>query len=37
MVGAVGEEPAFQEFMCHSNLDIDMERHRDLFKWKKQV
>jgi len=23
--------------MCHSNLDIDMERHRDLFQWKKQV
>ena len=37
MVGADGEEPASQEFMCHSNLDIDMERHRDLFKWKKQV
>lgn len=23
------------EYMCHSNLDIDMERHRELFGWTK--
>ena len=37
MVEADGEQPASQEFMCHSNLDIDMQRHRDLFKWKKHA
>ena len=37
LVGPDGESAASQEFMCHSNLDIDMERHRDLFQWKKQV
>ena len=37
MVGPDGEEAASPEFMCHSNLDIDMERHRDLFPWKKQA
>ncbi len=37
MVGQNGEEPASQGFMCRSNLDIDMQRHRDLFQWKKQA
>ena len=27
--------PTLQDFMCHSNLDIDMARHRDLFGWVK--
>jgi hypothetical protein len=31
VVGADGETPASQEFMCHSNLDIGMEQHRELF------
>ncbi len=34
MVGPDGEEAASPEFMCHSNLDIDMERHRELFQWR---
>lgn len=29
MVGADGETPMAQEFMCHSNLDIDPMAHRD--------
>jgi len=35
MVGADGRTPQSQEFMCHSNLDIDMSKHRKLFQWKK--
>jgi hypothetical protein len=35
MVGEDGSAPMPQEFMCHSNLDIDMKRHRVLFGWKK--
>lgn len=35
MVGFDGHTPQSQEFMCHSNLDIDMSQHRKLFKWKK--
>lgn len=31
MVGPDGEEPREQEFMCHSNLDIDPSMHRELF------
>lgn len=31
VVGADGETPESQEFMCHSNLDLDMERHRKYF------
>jgi hypothetical protein len=31
VVGADGESPRSQEFMCHSNLDIDMPRHQELF------
>ncbi len=30
MVGPDGEAPRAQEFMCHSNLDIDVEGHRAL-------
>jgi hypothetical protein len=32
MVGADGATPKPQEFMCHSNLDIDPGRHNSLFK-----
>jgi len=35
MVGEDGHSPMSQEFMCHSNLDLDMKRHRQLFGWKK--
>jgi hypothetical protein len=31
MVGPDGETPASQEFMCHSNLDLNMNLHRRLF------
>jgi len=31
MVGPDGETPASQEFMCHSNLDLNMGLHRRLF------
>jgi len=31
MVGADGATPASQEFMCHSNLDLNMNLHRRLF------
>jgi len=31
MVGADGEAPISQEFMCHSNLDIDMNIHQRVF------
>ena len=27
MVGADGQQPAEQQFMCHSNLDIDVDAH----------
>ncbi len=26
-----------QEFMCHSNLDIDIERHQQIFSWSKSA
>lgn len=32
MVGADGKSPMAQEFMCHSNLDIDPMAHRDRVK-----
>jgi hypothetical protein len=35
MVGADGSTPLSQEFMCHSNLDLDMEHHGKLFGWTK--
>ena len=31
MVGSDGRSPQEQEFMCHSNLDIDPRKHRDAF------
>src|SRR5437867_4714976 len=31
MVGPDGLTPASQEFMCHSNLDLNMTLHRRLF------
>ena len=35
MVGKDTKSPVSQEFMCHSNLDINMTKHRRIFKWKK--
>ena len=35
MVGADGITPMPQEFMCHSNLDLDIQEHRRLFQWNK--
>lgn len=35
MVGEDGKTPVSQEFMCHSNLDIDMKTHRKLLGWDK--
>jgi hypothetical protein len=35
MVGADGKTPMSQEFICHSNLDLDIITHRDLFGWRK--
>lgn len=36
MVGADGHTPMSQEFMCHSNLDVNMDQHGRLFGWKKR-
>ncbi len=35
MVGADGITPMPQEFMCHSNLDLDIQEHRRIFQWNK--
>jgi hypothetical protein len=35
MVGADGKTPMSQEFICHSNLDLDIITHRELFGWRK--
>ena len=35
MVGEDGETPVSQEFMCHSNLDMDVKRHKKLVGWEK--
>jgi hypothetical protein len=35
VVDAQTLQPLSQDFMCHSNLDIDMKRHRELFDWDK--
>ena len=35
MVGPDGHEPQSQEFMCHSNLDLDIKHHANLFGWDK--
>lgn len=37
MMDAAGEEQRPQEFMCHANLNIDMQAHRKRFKWKKNA
>ena len=37
MISAKANEEISQEFMCHSNLDIDPEKHRDIFGWKKNA
>ncbi len=31
MVASDGESPMPQDFMCHSNLDLDLDLHRELF------
>ena len=35
MVDAEGDDPLPQEFMCHANLNLDMDTHRARFGWKK--
>ena len=35
MVGPDGQSPLSQEFMCHSNLDLNMSLHRRLFGMKR--
>jgi hypothetical protein len=35
IVDADTREQKSSEFMCHSNVDLDMARHREIFGWKK--
>jgi len=35
IVDADSREPKSPEFMCHSNVDLDMARHRQIFGWSK--
>ena len=35
IVDADSREPKSSEFMCHSNVDVDMARHRQIFGWQK--
>ena len=35
MVGEDGTTPVSQEFMCHSNLDMDVRAHKKLVGWDK--
>ena len=35
MVGEDQNEQISQEFMCHSNLDINIKKHKELMGWKK--
>lgn len=35
IVDADTREPKSSEFMCHSNVDLDMARHRQIFGWHK--
>ena len=35
IVDADTREPKSSEFMCHSNVDLDMARHRQIFGWRK--
>lgn len=37
MVGVDGETPMPQEFMCHSNLDLDPQAHNQLFGFDKPI
>jgi len=37
MVDADGDDPMPQELMCHANLDLDMQAHRERFGWKKNA
>lgn len=37
MVGEDGESPMSQEFMCHSNLDMNMRLHRRLFDMERET
>jgi hypothetical protein len=37
MVGGDGKTPLSQEFMCHSNLDLDMQHHGQIFGWSKRT
>lgn len=37
IVGEDGASPMSPEFMCHINLDSDMEHHKRLFGWTKNV
>ncbi|MDP7039545.1 MAG: hypothetical protein QGI45_10340 [Myxococcota bacterium] len=37
MISAEADEEISQEFMCHSNLDIDPQKHKDIFGWKKNA
>jgi len=35
IVDADTRAPKSSEYMCHSNMDLDMARHREIFGWKK--
>ena len=37
MVDGKGKTPMSQEFMCHSNLDFDVQKHRQTFRWQKNA
>lgn len=37
MVEAEGDEPMPQDFMCHANLNLDIEAHRERFGWQKNA
>ncbi len=37
IVGMDGLTPMPQEFMCHSNLNLDIRNHRKLFHWQKNA
>lgn len=37
MVDAVGDTQLPQDFMCHANLNLDMQAHRERFGWQKNA
>lgn len=37
MVDATGDQPMPQDFMCHANLNLDIEAHRERFGWQKNA